>query len=181
MKNEIDPKAVAAAVKAKLTKQKTYDKYDYEAKYEEYTEALEARNKADETLREIREDINGYLAFGGYPLLDDSGMTITTAELIKKLGEVLENEFPSGANGKEIAAKIGHGVTSNDIAAFYNTDGQSTLKKAKDAKTGKVLTGLKTRYLLATKDDLEEINKAKAQEKADRDAAKAEREAKQSK
>jgi len=171
MSNQLDTKAILAAAKAKMGKIETYKKYDLATKLEEYEEATEARAKADQVWREIRQDINGYLAFVGQPLLPDESSNIPQDDLITKLGEIMPESFPNGGNGTDIAKTIGQGATTGDISILYWTDGQTTLKKAKDAN-GKVFTGLKTRYLLATEADLDEINKAKESEKADREAKK---------
>jgi len=169
MSIKLDAKAIAAAAKLKMGKFETYKKYDVDAKPAEYGEVKEAYTKAQDAYREIREDINGYLAFVSQPLLPDDTATLPQGDLITKLKELMPS-LPNGGNGKEIAARVGPNVTSNDISELYWKEGQTTLKKAK--KDGKVETGLKTRYLLATEADLDEINKDKEQEKADRKAQK---------
>jgi hypothetical protein len=168
---QIDPKALAARLKEKQARAKAYDKYDITKKLADYEEATEVKRKADEVWREMREDINGYLGYLGEPLLPDDSAGLPKADLITKLEEVMPASFPNGANGKEIASAISLGVTTEHISALYWTEGQMTLKKAKDG-TGKILTGLKTRYLLATDTDLDQINKDKATETADRETKK---------
>jgi hypothetical protein len=135
----------------------------------EYHGAKAAVEEANTTLREKRDELNQILRFAGMPLIANASEVMSQADLITKLEEVMPS-FPTGANGKEIADKIGMGVTTNEISALYWTDDQTTLKKSG--------SGLKTKYTLATADDLEEINKAKETEKAKREADKAKRDAK---
>jgi hypothetical protein len=169
---KLDTKAIAKAAKARMETLETYKTFKLETKLEEYEESKDALTEAHTNYRELINEINGYLQFAGMDLLPDETSSMDKDDLITKL-EAIMSSFPTGANGKEIASKIGMGVTSNDISVLYWTEGQSTLKK-----TGQ---GLKTKYFLATASDLDDINKAKQAERAKREADKKEREAKKDK
>lgn len=153
----MDNKSIASLARERIQKLNAYKSYDLEAKLKDLEAKKEALATAQSEHGALLADINGYYSFLGLDTIATDG-TLTNEELAEKLAEVMPR-FPQGANGKEIARALAiPGVTTEDISRLYNTDGQHTLKK--------VGSGLKTKYHLATVDDLESINAAKAAEKA---------------
>lgn len=159
----IDTKAVAARAAERLKAIKTYEKFKLEEKLGELEAAKTTAQEAADAVQALRDEINGYLSFVGEPLLTNDAGTLTPAELIEEITEVLTGN-QIGMNGKELAARIGGGVTGEQVNAFYWTEGQSTLRKQR--VNGKLPESMHNKYVLATAADLEQINKDKAEEEA---------------